>query len=511
MTGSGIGSAPIRPEAPAGEDVRDQEVFLDLQAEVNRSQSVSSGSSAVVDWNRVSQMATAILTGKSKDLLVAAYLSVAMARTEGTTGVVEGLAVMNGMVKEHWDALFPPIGRLRARRNALSWWLDQMQEILPTLSGPPLSPEDFERGGLELRELNAILGEKDPDAPTLSPLYGLLEALPVSLPEAPPETKPVAQIAEPSPSESPAGMRFPVPGEGDPAEILEQISPVLLDLAERLSDADPGDSRSIYLSRMVLWEGIQEIPENDNTRTRIPPPAPHLLSTLETLTVSGAEEDRLHFLLSHQTESPFWFELSYLAGAILEARGAGGAGGAEALRGTLRSLCARLPGIERLSFAGGEIAFLSEEGRSWLFPKVSGKEEAQSDGGSGWALSLLAPVRAAISEGRLSDACDRFEEIRRKEPTIRGRFLLNLELLSAVERMGRDFPVISLALVLLEDLERVRLDLWEPGLAARALPLIAGVLASSPDETYRRKAENLSARLATFDIPGALRVHLGGR
>ena len=506
-----LGTVPISPAAPAGEDVREQDLFLDLQAEVNRSQSFTSGASAIVDWTKVREIASKILETRSKDLLVAAYLSVSLARKEGPAGVLDGITLMNGMVKEYWESLFPPVGRLRARRNALSWWMDQMQEILPVLSGAPLFLEDLGRCMKELRELNGFLGEKDPDAPSLSPLYSLVEALPVSISETVSDDTPAETTAPAGPNESPFKGGMSIPVEGDPLETLEQISPVLQDLSARISEEDPGDSRALFLSRFILWEGIREIPESENKMTRVPAPPSHFLSALETLTASGSEEDRLRFLLARQADVPFWFELSFMAGRILETGRPDGFAGAEALRGTLRTLLARLPGIDTLFFSGGEIPFLSEEGRAWVLPGGSPKGEGEGEERPDRTSSLLAPVRSAIADGRLIEASERFDEIRRREPSPRGRFLLNLELLEAVERMGRDFPVLSLALVLLEDLERVRLDLWEPVLAARALPLIGGILSSSGDDILRRRAEELSGRLAAFDITGAIRAFQSGR
>ena len=503
-----LGKTPVREEAPAGEDVRDQEDFLGLQAEVNRAQTVSSGERTVVDWRKVRSMAEAILGERSKDLLVAAYLSVALARTEGPPGVPDGISVLVDMVREYWETLFPPVGRLRARRNAFVWWLGQMQEILPALSGPPLSVDGRSRGTALLRELDALLGERDPEGPPLGSLVPLLEGLPVQSPETPPSNP------EPLPGgvATPSAGSFSIPAAGDPEEILDRLSPGILDLADRLSERDPADSRALFLSRTILWEAIREIPESDNGATRIPPPPSHLLSAYFSLVSSGEEEDLLRFCLARQGEVPFWFELSFRSGRILEKQGPGCQGGGEALRGALRALSARLPGICTLSFAGGEVAFLSGEGQGWIAPgEGSGTDEGAGEEKRGRIGALPAQVRGALADGRIVEACERFEEIRRKEAGPRERFLLNLEFLAAVEKMGRDVPVLSLALVLLEDLERFRLDVWEPHLASRALPIVCGVLSQSGDESLRRRGEALSGRLAAFDLPGALRAFQGGR
>ena len=519
MTGADLGRRPIRPDAPAGEDVRDQDVFAELQAEMNRSQTVTSGASAVIDWPNIRKISSSILESRSKDLLVAAYLSVAMAKTEGPAGAVEGISLLNAMVAEHWEALFPPLSRLRARRNALSWWITQMQEILPGLTAPPLSPEAMAQGVREIRELNAVLGEKDPDGPTLAPLYPLVEGLPVSLPATPPpsSSEPAGTAssapAAPSPASSSGstGASFSIPEEGDPVAALEQIAPGLVSLADRLLEADPADSRSHILSRLVLWEGIREMPSDEGGMTRIPAPPPHVLSALEAQLESGADDDALRFLLGRQAEFPFWLDLSFRAGKILEGRGPHGSGGAEALRGALRTLVARLPGIECLSFSGGERPFLSDEGRAWIAQGTMSAETDESDDGSPRSNPALSAVCSAISAGKIFEACDLFEEIRRKEHSPRGRFLLNLEFLSTVEQMGREIPVLSLANVLFEEIERVDLALWEPALAARALPILCRIYRSSGDETMRGRAEELAVRLSALDISGATRLFQNAR
>ena len=504
-----VGKRPIRSESPAGEDIRDQEDFLGLQAEVNRSQTVSSGERTVVDWQKVRSMAETILGEKSKDLLVAAYLSVALSRTGGPPGVSAGLRVMRDVIGDYWESLFPPIGRLRARRNALSWWMDQMQEPLTTLSGPPLAPQEKGQCTGLLRELDALLGERDPEGPSLRNLFPLVEGLPETTPEAPPApSEPKVPADAP-----PTSAAFSLPPEGDPEEIFEHLSPGLLDLADRLSERNPEDCRALFLSRTVLWETLREMPESDSGSTRIPPPPSHLLSAYSSLLSSGAPEDLLRFCLSRQAEAPFWFELSFRAGRILGERGAEGRGGEEALRGALRTLFSRLPGLSRLSFSGGEVPFLSDEGQGWVAAGGGGGGGPQTgEEGRVRGAPLPAEIRATLADGRILEACERFEEIRRREGTApRERFLLNLDFLAAVENMGRDVPVLSLALHLLEDLERFRLDVWEPDLAARALPLVFRILSQSPDEGLRRRGEVLMGRLASFDLPGAVRAFGGGR
>jgi type VI secretion system protein VasJ len=194
-----LGKKAIPGELPSGREVRELEGFLALQAEIDRSQSISA--SGAVDWKKVQKLSEDLLDREGKDLLVACYLSVALTRTGGPPGFLAGLQVISDLVEGYWETLFPPLKRMRGRRNAISWWIEQQKEILPKLESPPLSPQEMAEGREVARRLNRTLGDKDPEGPLLSPVISLLESLPVMEPEAPPEVPESAtpERTDPSP------------------------------------------------------------------------------------------------------------------------------------------------------------------------------------------------------------------------------------------------------------------------------------------------------------------------
>ena len=83
-----LGRTPISEALPAGQDIRTDPAFEALSGEIEKLSSPAM--SGALDWNKVLNLATTILREKSKDLLVAAYLSVALLKTEGLAGLAAG-------------------------------------------------------------------------------------------------------------------------------------------------------------------------------------------------------------------------------------------------------------------------------------------------------------------------------------------------------------------------------------------------------------------------------------
>src|SRR5207249_845047 len=63
------------------------------------------------------------LATRSKDLQLAVWLTEALLKTEGFSGLHQGLELIRGLVEKFWDSLYPVIenGDLEFRANKLAW------------------------------------------------------------------------------------------------------------------------------------------------------------------------------------------------------------------------------------------------------------------------------------------------------------------------------------------------------------------------------------------------------
>ncbi len=121
-----IATSPIPGANPTGESARYDEMFATLEAEVGKLDNPAGGD---VDWRVVEEGAVTLLTTKSKDILVAAWLARAMLEREGCSGLAAGLRMIRGLTDAFWEQLHPQ--RTRPRRAALEWLSDKLAASMP--------------------------------------------------------------------------------------------------------------------------------------------------------------------------------------------------------------------------------------------------------------------------------------------------------------------------------------------------------------------------------------------
>jgi type VI secretion system protein ImpA len=155
---------PIRPDRPAGADVRvlSGDLALERLAELRREpefDGAPQGEAASADWCAVARECEVFLVQRGKDLQVAVWLAEAWARTRGPQGLRDGLRLVVELCAAYWDSLHPgaePGGVDLALRARWLGWLASGKGFLRAVHACPLLRS--ERGpltwaGRELAEL----------------------------------------------------------------------------------------------------------------------------------------------------------------------------------------------------------------------------------------------------------------------------------------------------------------------------------------------------------------------
>jgi type VI secretion system protein ImpA len=110
--------APVSEEAPAGEDLREDYApsslyyrLRDARSEARaaeRAADAESGETAApMQWRTVHDLAIEALSGRTKDLEIAAWLTEALLRSDGLIGLTAGCRLMAGLSEQYWDTLLP--------------------------------------------------------------------------------------------------------------------------------------------------------------------------------------------------------------------------------------------------------------------------------------------------------------------------------------------------------------------------------------------------------------------
>ena len=105
---------PVADTAPSGADLR-YDPRINAIKEARRevvptpSEREAGESGKVADWNSVVSTTTQMLSKETKDLQLAAWLTEALLRRNGISGLATGVETVRGMLEKYWDTLYPPI------------------------------------------------------------------------------------------------------------------------------------------------------------------------------------------------------------------------------------------------------------------------------------------------------------------------------------------------------------------------------------------------------------------
>ena len=134
--------APIPGDAPAGTDLRYAPTYAQLTEARREEDDAPQGewkrTRKVAEYDVVAKVATDALATKSKDLMIAAWLTEALTRREGFAGLAYGLDLVRGFIDKYWDGLFPQIdeGDLGLRVRPLNWIGSSLE---PSVKAVPLN------------------------------------------------------------------------------------------------------------------------------------------------------------------------------------------------------------------------------------------------------------------------------------------------------------------------------------------------------------------------------------
>lgn len=206
---------PLSEQSPAGEDLSfspDFDAIVEARREDDPTLPLGDWKEKgkepkSADWPEVQRRCSALLSTRSKDLRLAAWLTEAWAQAEGLPGLARGLQLQARLVGAFWDTLHPlPDGDdQELRTGALAWLLKQVQLLAPRLARPGARPlatrADAEAASAALAALQqAVDARLAADGPSFVKAREALRDAVSSLPPA------AADAAMPSPAAPGAAM-----------------------------------------------------------------------------------------------------------------------------------------------------------------------------------------------------------------------------------------------------------------------------------------------------------------
>ena len=468
---SKLGTEPIAGASPAGASVEYDPSYEALRTEIQKLDSVDK---VPVNWRMIIDTGSEMLGSRSKHLVVAVYITLALFEEHDYPGLACGLTICRDLVANFWDTMEPPAKRKRGRIEAITWLAERTGKRVEDLKPKRDDKEALDTCSQSMKDMSAKLAEKlGPDAPGFGDLQRSVDKHIADLVA-------MAKAAEAAEAAKKAQAAKIASGEidelnspEDARKVLKRIQSSTKPLCDFWRKQDSKDPIPYRMIRSITWDPIRDVPPNTNGLTQIPVPPPDQIARFSELQqkadwpnlVQAAENAFPTFVL--------WLDLQRWSAQGLTAMGATHAAAADAVVSELASLLGRLPTLPDLKFAGGTVSFASNDTKMWLSNELKrfaagGDDTGSSKGSVGGLPTGLAEAtedaRRLVAGGKLAAAIKLFQDGLASAGEARAHFLWRLELAKLCLDAGRIVVAAAQLEVLESQIERHGLESWDPEL-----------------------------------------------
>ena len=520
--------APIAGASPAGADITFDPDFERLKAEIDKQTGMSG---TPPNWRDIETVGAELLTSKAKDMRVATWMTVAKMQRGSWEGFAEGLTILNSLVTDYWDTMFPEAKRARARANLVSWLIDQS---FAYFEAKEVSGGDAEPVQLADEMLNAIDGVLQAK---LGDLYQGLGKLRGTMREkvraiaaaAPPPVDAAAPVsaaaAAPAPvaaAASAPSADLPVGSNADDAlSGVRAAGKAIVGNAKTLRKADPAQAWPYRLLRVGAWLAVRQLPPTEGGKTRLPPPPKEIASKLKGLFDGEKWMDLLHLSEDTAGDLLFFFDTHRYSAIAMDRLGANFLEAREALGREVVGFVQRFPGVVKLAFSDGS-PMIEPATKAWLDDDTK-KYGGGGGGGGGSSAAVTAEdeevakrfesARELVTTGKTAEGLGLALALANRASDARARFRSRLAVATMALQGGKTDVARPMLESLMAEVESHHLETWEPTLC---IPLYTSLLtclrvatrgakAPAPPELVAREAY-LFDKLCRLDPAAALQL-----
>ncbi len=459
MDYNNLGITAISEENPSGVDIRYDEDFELIEAQISKLTSPSASSK--VDWEVVSKLSSKILESKSKNILVTVYFSYALFKQHGIDGLVDGVKVLVDILQNYWETLYPPKKRMKGRINAIAWWIDKISKDLENLNETEIESQKKTALIENLQKVDDFLNEAIDDAPLF---YNLIKLLDMKLIIQQSELKEEAvaektqeglkeEVDEPLEEKKTQKVKREVSSlSGNLEDDFKATVNSLNILTGEMIEAKDYRSELFMINRAFAWLDIDEPPSSEKNMTMLNPPDTQEIELLASLYDEKKYEALLWAAESRITTYLFWLDLHYYVAESLEQLNHKEA--SLVVYEQASYFIKKLPNLEKLTFSDAT-PFASKATRKWLKPKELKQE------------STTTTTNESEDDTNFT-SIDALNDRMNRSSSVQEEVLCNIEICKFL-LLGKSSTLISTYTQrLLDTIEIYKTDKWNPKIAIEA-------------------------------------------
>ncbi|WBA16794.1 type VI secretion system protein TssA [Salinivibrio proteolyticus] len=401
---------PIDAANPVGERLVDDPLFDFVEDQMMKVGSLSHGD---VQWDEVEHSVLKLLSEKTKDIKLLAYLLQCLHHQPSPSRFILSFDVMASFMSNYWEQSHPAPGKRGnlPRRKFFSQMAQRFSMAVDKTDFGQFDAQDREQLNQAIEAWEKAIEDNGLTNDLVGSVVGSIKS---ELRKAE-ERQRVNEVAkeQPTPSRTsttPTTSSVDVDHSSDKA-----TKQTLLKVASFLAEQGDGVALAIRLRRYAVWYSITALPDHK-------PGGETLLRGMQQDRVKDYQDKMRHpdLALWRQVEqsltmAPYWFDGHLMSYTI--AQKLGHQNWCDAIQSEVAQFLERLPGLKDLQFKGGE-PFVSDAVKDWLASgsanqrgggqSVSGdwqekKKEALAlakEGGIAVALSMLNDGLQAANEPR---------------------------------------------------------------------------------------------------------------
>lgn len=521
---------PISGENIGGQDCRYEDEFEAIEQEIGKLNNIYHREEP--DWQKVATGTQALLTTKTKDIRLAAWLARAWCSVDGGVGLARGGALLNGLCQGFWAELYPRKSRARiAAFQGLFSVLDAQlddgfleQQTLSTLEALTDELNKLEQSlSSVLAEASAgllpLVRRCQQHVTRLTHSTASTHLLPMDS-QAAAHSQPQSDAhaaAAVSPSQvTPVSTLVStvedmalsaIASERDAAKLLRQLQDAARVLGSFWLRDNPADARRFRLPRVLTWAAISAVPGADATgKTQLKPVSLTKLQQYQDRLQQGDFAALLEELEVSLTKAPFWLDGHYMSWQCL--MGLHWQAAADEVAQQTRRFSGAFPSLLSLSFDDGS-PFANTATQEWLTLDQADSAPSTAavslvEDGSDWQAALDEAL-SQLSQLGLSAALQPLQVGAQQAMSERQATTWRL----AMARLAVQDKNFALAAAMLspifQQFEQQRLWSWDPQLGLELCRLLLTALDKLPQKNDRpAQRQQVYQRLCGLDARLAL-------
>ena len=505
---------PISKDHPAGSACKNMDIYDPFQKEISK---IINPSREKVNWEKLKDEAISLLSGTSKDIEIALYLTIALFKIDGYAGYLAGLRIFIGIIKSFPDNYYP-IGKnekktAKFRRGIIdslnkrsiqymtpnparnedaqyiqSIWdeLQEFQELKEKISVPPPSLNDLLN---RINEFKTKYPVKSSDSKQSDPKEDIQ-------PESDQKTQKVSKAPQKTaPTHKPQVAASSSQKSGD----FEKDS---IKSANELRQVDPLNPFPYRIKRMLLWDTQKKLPPvNDgNTQLTFSPEMKNLQKRwLKPETINPNMIEEMERLFDNMR---WWIDLQFAIIQTMMQVGTEYKQPIQSITHEIKYLLKRFPELPNYKFKKGE-AFASPETCLWLeglavegqptfdFPSYLIDERLKDD---------IKESENLAKNDKLSQALSQLQDGMRTAVGMKDIFCRKL----ASARLCMEYQRIKEAVIIFEHLfqqsQAFHLSRWDPLLFLELCQYYNNAAKHAPEQVSDNRKNEIASEILKLNV-----------